>query len=309
MNRVCVVITTVLFAIAFTATGAAAQKKKKRASATQAPASAEIAESMGDLRWGMSKDDLERRFKAVVTAKYQPLIAKTKSAIEEDQLREQERNEIEAITKSYVEFNGRTTGWDVSFLKGEFAHKTGESMLVVRDANSQNFYFFINGKFWKWYKAFDAAVFPADDFAAFQKAVERRFGDSKSVRAELRPGEGERQWLEWQDPQTRLRAIDLTDFYGFYCLVFEQKATVDQLARLREGADTGSAGAKKHTLIESVTADPGGHPDGDADIADRISGRTRAQPPTTQSTKPKTPASTPQGKPAGDDDPLPGIGL
>lgn len=320
MNRVCVAISTVLLAVAFSATSAAADKKKKKpASATQAPASAQIAESMGDLRWGMSKDELERKFKAAVKAKYQPLIAKTKNAVEEDQLREQERDELAAISKSYVEFDGRTTGWDVSFLKGEFAHKTNESMLVVRDSNSQNFYFFIDGKFWKWYKAFDAAVFPADDFAAFQQAVERRFGASKAVRAELRPGEGERQWLEWQDPKTRLRAIDLTDFYGFYCLVFEQKATVDQLARLREGADVESAAAKKHTLVESVTADHDGHSDGDADIADRISGRTRARPPegapaesgktSKTGTKSKAPPAPTEGKPAGDNDPLTGIGL
>jgi hypothetical protein len=318
MNRMCVVITTALLAIAFGATSAGADKKKKPASASKAPASAKIAESMGDLRWGMSKDDLEKKFKAAVKAKYQPLIAKTKSAVEEDHLREQERDELAAISKGYVEFDGRTTGWDVSFLKGEFAHKTNESMLVVRDNNSQNFYFLIDGKFWKWYKAFDAAVFPADDFAAFENAVERRFGASKSVHAELRPGEGERQWLEWQDPKTRLRAIDLTDFYGFYCLVFEQKATLDQLAQLRAGADTGSTGPKKHTLVESVTTDPDSHSDSEADIADRISGQTRAPSqgapaesakPSKTGTKNKTPPPTPQGKPPGDDDPLTGIGL
>jgi hypothetical protein len=207
----------------------------------------------------------------------------------------------------------------VSFLKGEFAHKTNEAMLVVRDANSQNFYFLIDGKFWKWYKAFDAAVFPADDFAAFEKAIEHRFGPSKTVHAELRPGEGERQWLEWQDPKTRLRAIDQTDFYGFYCLVFEQKATVDQLARLREGADTDSAGPKKHTLVESVTADPDAHADGEADIADRISGHPQTHPtqgepaesakPSKSGTKTKTPPAESKAKPAGDDDPLTGIGL
>jgi len=321
MNRVCVVITAAFFAVAFSATSAAADNKKKTkpASASQAPTSAKIAESMGDLRWGMSKDDLERKFKADVKAKYQPLIAKTKSAIEEDHLREQERDELAAISKGYVEFDGRTTGWDVSFLKGEFAHKTNESMLVVRDGNSQNFYFLMDGKFWKWYKAFDAAVFPADDFAAFEKAIEHRFGPSKSVRAALRPGEDERQWLEWQDPKTRLRAIDQTDFYGFYCLVFEQKATVDQLARLREGADPGSAGPKKHTLVESVTANPDAHTDGEADIADRISGRTQTSPPQgepAESTKPaksgaknKPPPPAPKTKPASDDDPLTGIGL
>jgi len=89
------------------------------------------------------------------------------------------REEVDAIRKGAVEFDGRSTGWDVSFLKGEFSQGNDESMIVVRDVNSQNFYFFIGGKLWKWYKAFDAAVFPADNFAAFGSAVQRKFGDDK----------------------------------------------------------------------------------------------------------------------------------
>ena len=41
---------------------------------------------------------------------------------------------------------GSSSG-SVSFLKGEFTHGNGESMFVVRDKNSQNFYFFINNSY------------------------------------------------------------------------------------------------------------------------------------------------------------------
>lgn len=318
MNRVWVAVTSLALVCALNIPSTSAQKKSK-APPKAAPTSAQIAASMGELRWGMSKEDLLKKAVRKVKNKYDALIAKTKNPVEEDRLRTQQDQDVQAITKGYVEFDGRTTGWDVSYLRGEFAHSTGEGMLVVRDENSHNFYFFIDGKFWKWYKAFDAEVFPADDFAAFQTAVERRFGPGKRARAELKPGETERQWLEWQDPQSRLRAIDETDFYGFYSLVFEQKSTGQQIAKLRGGAPTSAP--KRHALVESVTSEREGQLDSAPDIADRISGHVRERPSaessaaTTSSTKGKEPSaaraapSKPVAAVNSDDDPLSGLGL
>src|SRR5687768_16446383 len=109
----------------------------------------------------MTRDELLKKVLVKTRGKYEVQIAKTKNPVEEDRLRTQLAQEIEAVNKGLVSFDGRTTGWDVSYLKGEFAHNTNETMQVVRDNNSQNFYFFIDGKLWKWYKAFDAEVFPA----------------------------------------------------------------------------------------------------------------------------------------------------
>ena len=128
-----------------------------------------------------------------------------------------------------MRFNGRTTGWDVSFIRDEFTHGNQEAMLASVDENSQNFYFFIGDRLWKWYKAFNADVFQGKTFAQFAQAVQGRFGSARERSGELVQGGGERHWLEWQDPNTRLRAVDNTRFYGFYCLVFEDKGTLSQL--------------------------------------------------------------------------------
>lgn len=292
------------------------KKKGKAAKEEKVPISAEISKSMADLTWGMTKDDLQKKLIDKVKDHYKPLIAKTRDAVEEDRLREAANNEIKRIKDSFVEFRGTSTGWDVSFLRGEFTHGNDESMLVMKDQNSQNFYFFMGGKLWKWYKAFDAEVFPADSFATFAGAVQRRFGPAKEARGELVSGSGERHWLEWQDDATRLRAVDQTDFYGFYCLVFEQKATVANLARLR--GNTKEVGNKQHALIEAVTAkDDTGNPDSSPDIADRISGniRARREPAVASGGKGKKgkeaaeeASAAPSGV-KGDDDPLRGLGL
>lgn len=320
MRRVLSRLSMVLLAIAVCAagaTGAAADKKKAKGGkkAAQAPASPEIAKSLADVKWGMSKDEVEKVFIDKIKTKYKPLIAKTKDAVEEDRLRQVAKQELSRVREGYVEFDGKSTGWDVSFLKGEFSQKNDEAMLVVRDENSQNFYFFIEGKLWKWYKAFDASVFPANNFSTFAGAVQRRFGDAKEAKGELRKGAGERQWLEWQDKETRLRAVDETDFYGFYCLVFESKDTLGNLAKLRTVHD--DRGDGKHALVEAVTTDDTAAEDSDdsSNIVDRITGKIRKRedaPETTSetaSTKGKKGKKTESAAPviADEDDPLSGL--
>ncbi len=325
MKRYFVGFLSAVLACGLVAGSAAADKKKKKGgakTAAAAPMSAKIAESMADLKWGISRDDLLKKFTDQIREKYRPLIAKTKDSVEEDRLRQEARQALDAIKKSAVDFDGRKSNWDVSFLKGEFTQGNDESMLVVKDENSQNYYFFIGGKLWKWYKAFDAAVFPAGDFGTFASAVQRRFGKAKTNQGELRPGEGTRNWLEWQDKSTRLKAVDQSAFYGFFCLVFEDKGTLDSLARLR--SNTPEEGQKGHALVDAVTSGRTEEPDDAPNIADRLTGKIRQseQAPeqgasssddqaSTRKPKPKSKGKpTPEPSAVRDgDDPLSGLGL
>lgn len=290
-----------------------AGKKKAKKGEDKVPVSAEISKSMGDLTWGVSKDQLQKQLIDKVKEKYRPLVAKTKDPVEEDRLRNAANEEMKRIKESYVEFKGTSTGWDVSFLRGEFTHGNSESMLVMRDQNSQNFYFFIDGKLWKWYKAFDAEVFPAGNFTVFAGSVQKRFGPAKDASGEISPG-NKRHWLEWQDDKTRLRAVDQSDFYGFYCLVFEEKATVNNLAKLR--TNTQQVATNKNALVDAVTAPPSRDADSSPDVVDRITGKNHAQPAAAKG-KGKAAAATEEKEAApaaptgvkSDDDPLRGLGL
>src|ERR1700755_2586727 len=104
-----------------------ASKKKGKKGDEKVPTSAEIAKSMEDIKWGMSKDDLQKKLIDGVKEKYRPQVAKTKDPVEEDRLRTAANDEMKRIKDSYVEFKGTSTDWDVSFLKGEFTHGNGES--------------------------------------------------------------------------------------------------------------------------------------------------------------------------------------
>ena len=326
MKRFSVGILVLLLASGLSTASAEGKKKggaaKGKKAAAAAPDSAGIAESLGDVHWGMSKDELTQKLLDKVKEKYRPLLAKTKDAVKEDQLRQQGRQEVDAIRKGYYEFDGRPSNWDVSFLKGEYSQGNDEAMLVSKDQNSQNYYFFIGGKLWKWYKAFDAAVFPVDNFAAFAGAVQHKFGPGKEAQGEIRPGEAARHWVEWQDKQTRLKAVDQTDFYGFYCLVFEEKATTDNLARLRTHTNT-QGGDKRHAMVESVTSgDSANNPDESPNIVNRLTGHTRQieqapQQQDEQASAGKASKNAKSGKSsssssspvAADDDPISGLGL
>lgn len=259
------------------ASASASPKKKRGAKARKgAPTSEAISGAMGELRWGMSRSELLNFLAANLKEEYRPRMQKTRDPLAKDQLRRDFQAEIKRLKDSYVEFDGRSTGWDVSFLRGEFTHNNDESMLVVRDKNSQNFYFMIDGRLWKWYKAFDAAVFPASSFNQFSASVQRKFGDGKEVQGELAPGVGDRHWIEWQDKATRLRAVDQTEFYGFYSLVFEEKDTVAQLAQLRRNKS--DHGPKRHSLVEAVTSDDSAvASDARSNVVDRITGKMRVR--------------------------------
>lgn len=258
--------------------GRRGRRRGRRATTQAAPRSAAIGEALGELSWGMEPREVHQHFRGQIEERFRERFTKAPGAVEEDRLRREQQEEIRRLRESYTRFEGTRTGWDLSFLRGEFTHGNRESMLVVRDGNSQNFYFFMRGRLWKWFKAFDASVFHGQSFDEFAAAVQGRFGPAADRSGRLVEGGPQQHWLEWQDATTRLRAIDQTRFYGFYCLVFEDKGTLRRLAELRTNTlDTGAE--QGHALVDSVLlendqSDPAAE-EGNADIADRITGNIR----------------------------------
>lgn len=318
------VIGALAFALALSASvdaaHAAPKKKaaKKAVAAQEAPQSAELAKSMGDIKWGMDREALLKVSTDKIREKYKPLMAKATDAMQEDKLRGKMREELQKLRSGVVDFNGVKTGWDASFLKPEFSHNNNESMFVVSDGNSQNYYFFLNGKLWKWYKAFNADAFQGKKFDEFAAALQGRFGKGAQREGDLN-GQGKQKWLEWQDPQTRARAIDNNQFYGFYSLVFEEKSTGNKLAEVRK-KDIGPKAS--NTFVDAVTSDDSAaDKDSNPDIIDRITGKIRHRQdapetaaaggsgsgskskPTVSASAPAAPAATVSE----DDDPLKGL--
>jgi len=272
MKRVVIGVLFSTFVVGLLTYGTEAQRRRRQPRQQVAPQSEGIAEALGELRWGTTNREVYNHFVGKIREAYRERLSKARDAMHEDNLRRQMNDEIQRIRRSYVRFNGQTTGWDVSFLRDEFTHGNHESMLVVRDSNSQNFYFFINDRLWKWYKAFDAEVFAGQTFAQFAGALHGRFGRALEREGRLTERGQEKRWLEWQDSASRLRAIDENRFYGFYCLVFEDKGTVARLAELRTNNMRRNTGS--HALVDAVTQDTDAQLE-NQDVVDRITGNIR----------------------------------
>ena len=319
MKRSLIALLGVLtLATALVSSAHAAPKKKKGGSAQEAPQSGAIAGAMGDLKWGMTREQVVEYFTSALRDKYKPLLAKASGALEEDKLRARQKDELNKLKSTLVDFNGKKTGWDVSFLKGEFTHYNAESLFVVTDDTSENYYFFIQNKLWKWYKAFNAEAFEGKSFEQFSEAVQARYGKAQVREGEATHGGGKQKWLEWQDAGRRLRAVDNKQFYGFYSLVFEDKATLRRLPELRTSKVAEKS--KGNALIESVTsAEAATEPDSNPDVVDRITGKNRnrqgapgaARPADGKPGEPKkpAPAGSGSGGVATENDPLKGLGL
>ncbi len=255
------------------------------AAPAEAPESAAIAPALEEagIRWGISPRESFDHFTKQLTERYRPRLAKAPGAIEEDRLRSEMQAEQQRMRRTFIRFTGQATGWDSSFLRDEYTHGNTEAMLIVREeeVHATSHYFFINERLWKRYQAFDASAFGGATFEQFAAAIQRRFGPGVERTGSLVEGRPPTRWIEWQDATTRLRAIDQTRFYGFFCLVFEDKATLAQLPTLRTHTIQREQGGS--SLVDSVIRDDaeashaGGTGGGDAhaDIADRLTGQIR----------------------------------
>ncbi len=225
--------------------------------------------SMGDIQWGWTPKQVYRHLKAGIEEQYREPIAETTDAIEEDRIRHRMAEETRAIRDSYFEFDGTPSAYDSGYLKGEFTHENGESLLRVRTKNAQDYFFFIGERLWKRYRAFDSSVFEGATFAQFGKALQKRYGRAK-VRKGVSGG-SPTEWYEWREPRIVARAVDNNEFYGFYCLILEDPKTVARLGKLRtnQGKQVDEGGSLVDMVGESEEADQ------NADIADRITGEIR----------------------------------
>ena len=241
----------------------------------RAPHSDAIAPYLGDVEWGWSQRQLIDFYTRKIRAEYQERIRKARNHTDQDRLVHERDREVRRLRRSVVRFDGRTSGYDSGFLRDEFTHNNDETMIRVRGDNADDYFFFIDGRLWKWYHAFDASVFAGADWETFKTALARRFGEGLERTAKLHEQADERTWVEWQDANTRARALDNTTFYGFYCLVLESKDTLARLDELRSNAPR-RRGQGDHSLVNAVTSgEDDGEADEHADVVDRITGNNR----------------------------------
>ncbi len=298
----------------------------------EVPPSPRIAQELGQLRWGLTHEQVIDYFRQTIRAEYLPRM-KNLGQIEQFHLVEQRDAEIQRLVDTYVVFDGTPEHrrWDTSFIGDEYTHNNNESMLVKEDdRGNREFFFFINDRLWKRVQARNTNGAEIN-LASFGTSLERLFGPGRRVM------DGPRLvTIEWHDDHTRLHIVDATRFYNAFCLVYEDVATVAQLGNLRRNVPVKTVHVEATQDISQVQV---GNTTGDPspDIVDRITGNIRrvqttpdaasapAHPaerhsdglgatpgtttPTHGSTAPATGSTGHGGTGSGDNDPLGGLGF
>jgi hypothetical protein len=252
---------------------------KKKGGGGHAKVSAADARAIGELagkfKWGMSHEDVIKAIGDQQHGRYVELIKKEQDIYKQDQLRQAERDEIQKVRDSYVQFDGQKSGWDVSIVDKEFAQRNSESMLVMWEKDQRRFLFFYNDQLYKQYIAFNAEhpVFAGKSFDDFAKLIQNRYGPAEMKFAKLRTKDDMTlDHLEWPAAgEFQLWAIDQSAFYGNFCLVLFQPHIAASLTHAREAKSVQPHG---NAVIDAVTTPDKINGDANENIVDQITGHS-----------------------------------
>jgi hypothetical protein len=232
--------------------------KKKAAPPLSAEHKKALAELYGGFKFGMSKDDVLGVLRKQIDDRYEDKIKATTDITVQDRLRRDKKAELARASSTYVNFDGQTTGWDVSIIEKEFAHHTGESMMDRWEneggKNNRRFFFFKDGKLWKMFISLDVSVLPEDkkNFAMLEQYMEAKYG----------PGDidVDHGMITWRAGEFDARAVDrLKDYDAIGIAIEDPKVRTEVLAE-REA----HAPPKKETpaVIKAILdTDNKDHPD------------------------------------------------
>ena len=258
-------------------TAAPALAKGKKAPSMNADQARSMESLGGKFKWGMSHEEVWKSLEEQVKARYKELIEKERDVNKQDDLRKNELMDIKKAKDSLVQFEGKKSGWDVSIIDKEFAHKNGESMIVMWEKDQRRFLFFWNGKLYKQYIAFDAEhpVFKGKTFDDFVKILTNRYGNPEMKFAQMRTKDdmvvSHMEWPAHGD--YKLWAVDQSHFYGNFCLRLFNPKVQAEIDRVRGERDPRKP--QGNALIDSVTKPDEVSGDKNADVVDQITGKKK----------------------------------
>ena len=206
-----------------------------------------LAELYAGYKFGMTKDEVVATLSKKIDERYEDKIKATTDIAAQDRIRKDKRRELAEITKDYVEFQGTKTGWDVSIIDGEFAHKTGEAMMDQWEKegskNQRRFWFFYGGKLWKMYVSLDLSILPEDkkNFETFAGVMSSKYGP---------PSDTDPGVMTWRAGEFDVRAVDRLKDYDTLGLVIEDSNVKKQVEADR--ARNAPAAKQTPSIINAV---------------------------------------------------------
>lgn len=188
--------------------------------------------SLVDLPFGGGVDDVATWVKHRLERVYAPRI---KAAVDDNdraRLRAQLEREVFEFRSAIIAFDGRRTGYEVSPVAGEFMVGSDESMLVLRDRGGDHFFFFIDGKLWK----YGRLLTTENPFADRIASQAHRLGPPERVETTSDRGAAATPTKAiWSDDRLELRLWNRRLLYGYDVMFIDFRAIADRIADLRGG--------------------------------------------------------------------------
>jgi hypothetical protein len=228
--------------------GSDAPKAGKAESA--AAADEQVGKALGELRWGMSSQELLAMFKARLRAQYDRESRLERDVLRQDEAYQKAKARYEQIKDGLVRFDEKKNGWDVSPIGTEFRRGSDESMLVVRTAESHDYYFFINDRLWKWYRELEPSSVGGAGFDGVAEMMRGQLGPVAQQELSRSEGGPSLPGLAWDTTTTRVTLIQRG---AAGCLIFESQHTLAALPTLRKNALARATG--RHSVVDGVMMD------------------------------------------------------
>ena len=238
------ILLATVFAVSCLAPSAVEAKRRKKRRRPPAPAqiNAEaLGQLMGAFSFGMTKDKVLKVLSQQLDERFEDKIKETSDVYAQDALRREKKSELKKVKSSFVEFEGKKSGWDVSIIDDQFGHKTDESMLVYWENNpsgndQRRFFFFHMGRLYKMFIALNSSMLPVEqrNFDFFKTLMIKRYGAGKVVTHTKRSGAIVPVLVDWAASKVHVQAIDKVGFYGSFCLMIADPSTEASVAEARD---------------------------------------------------------------------------
>jgi hypothetical protein len=265
-------------------TAHAAQAAKAKAAKAKGPApvakDADVKEFKGEFTWGMTPQQVIEKLNAKIDASYKDKVEKYRTdPARSDKIRDQIKSEKNAVSKSYVKFDGTNPAWATSIIDEEFVPNNGESMLVFREEKSKRYFFFQSESLYKMFVAFDKEVVAGKSFMQFGDLMQQKYGKAQMVYRDVAMHGMKDKILDsyqWRSAQgDGLRLVDRSKFYDVYCLVIYDHNVADRQAEVRKSQ---AAALPKGSFVDSVITDKPSDRDENDNVIDRITGKEVLKP-------------------------------
>src|ERR1039457_1575968 len=161
---------------------------------------------------------------AKIDANYKDRLEKSRlDPAKNDGIRQQIKADKDRISKSYVKFEGKTPGWEVSIIDEEFVPNNNEYMLIYQEVKQKRYFFFNGASLFKRFFPFDKEVVRGKTIPEFGKMMQAKFGKAQPVyRTVVLRGQKDNvlDTYLWRSSEgDGLRLVDRSKFYDVYCLV------------------------------------------------------------------------------------------